>query len=168
MILPRRSFVLLDVILAIMILGVTVATALRAFHQSVTSVKRGEIMARAAMYAEAKLQEFDFTLAEAEDLPEHLEGRFSAEFHYDDEETFADAESFHWEAEFEEIEIDYPHVRLSDDDEERTQSLRLVTLRILYDDGARGWDTWAPLEVETCLLGNDRLSRASRQQTGSF
>ena len=125
---PRRAFVLLDVILSITILSVVVVTALRVFHQSISTVRRSDIVSRAAMYADAKMLEF--SLEEPEDGSH--EGFFGDEAFYDPD-LFPDAEDFQWAARVERQEIDYPDVRLAGRDEERMMPLTQVHLQVIHD-----------------------------------
>lgn len=163
---PARAFVLLDVILSITILSIVVLTALRSFHQSIRAVRMSEVAERAAMFAEAKLQEFEI------DPPEPgrqgIGGVFGEETIYSDKTLFPDADRYRWEAEIEEVEIEYPHIRLAGRDADRMARLTQVTLRVIYDDGPEGDPTWVPVEIKTYLLGHERFSRQARQANGLF
>jgi hypothetical protein len=157
-----RGFALLDVILSIMILGVVVLTSLQAFHQSLTSLWRSEVAMRAAMYAEAKMEELELRPPD----PGRISGSFADEPFYQDEELFGDASNFQWEAVIEEIEmgedlLDYPHVRLARTDEDRANTVIRVSLRVIYDDGPRGHETWIPTRIDTLLLGNERFTSSA-------
>lgn len=159
----HSAFVLLDVILSITILAVVVVTALRVFHQSISTVRRSDVVTRAAMYADAKMLEF--SLEEPDEG--HHEGLFSDEFHYDPS-LFSDAEDFRWEATVERREIEYPDVRLAARDEERMVTLTQVHLRIWHDDASGGFVPWVPVEVNTFLMGNERFSQNARRENGLF
>jgi hypothetical protein len=155
----RRGFALLDVILSIMILGIVVLTSLQAFHQALTSLRRSEIAMRAAMYAEGKMEEFELRPPSSGEI----RGAFADEPFYQNEDLFGDAANYHWEAEIEEIEmgeglLDYPRIRLARSDEERTNTIVRISLRVIYDDGPRGHATWVPARIDTILLGNERFT----------
>jgi hypothetical protein len=163
---PARAFVLLDVILSIMILSIVVLTALRAFTQSVHAVRTSDIAARAAMYAEAKLQELE--LQPPEDRRHTQRGAFADETMYRDGDLFPDAQNYFWEADFEEEQIRYPHVRLARRDQDRMLGLTRVTLRVTYDDGPGGDVAWTPVVIDTYLMGNERFSAKARQANDLF
>ena len=160
---PRRAFVLLDVILSITILSVVVVTALRVFHQSISTVRRSDIVSRAAMYADAKMLEF--SLEEPEDG--RHEGFFGDEAFYDPD-LFPDAEDFQWAATVESQEIDYPDVRLAGRDEERMMPLTQVHLQVIHDDGRGGFAPWVAVEINTYLMGHGRFSQNARRENGLF
>jgi hypothetical protein len=159
----RRAFVLLDVILSITILAIVVVTALRVFHQSISTVRRSDIVSRAVMYADAKMLEFG--LEEPEDG--RHEGFFGDEAFYDPD-LFPDAEDFQWAATVERQEIDYPDVRLAERDEERIMSLTQVHLQVIHDDGAGGFEPWVAVEINTYLMGHERFSQNARRENGLF
>jgi hypothetical protein len=161
--------VLLDVILSITILSIVALTALRSFHLSLRSVRHSEIAERAAMYADAKLQEFDLS----EPTWETAEGCFADDPFYADARMFPDAPEFFWEAEVEEIAIgdgllDYPHVRLARRDEDKTHSLIQVRLRVFHDDGPGGQSRRMVVEIDTFLLGAERFTNQARRMNELF
>ena len=144
-----RGYALLDVVLAITILAVVVLVSLQTFHRALSAVRRGEVMARASMYAEAKIQEFQLN-PPAEDL--QLEGSFAEDPFYRDERLFPDADNFFWRADFEIEEVEYE------------DTLTRLNFRVIHDDGDRGFNRWVPLEIDTYLLGHERHSLESRRE----
>jgi type II secretory pathway pseudopilin PulG len=159
----HQGFVLLDVVLSLTILSLVVFTALRAFNQSISVAKRSDIAARAQMYAEAKMEEFSL------DPPDEgfHEGEFADDPFYDPE-TFEDVEDFRWTASVEHITPEYPDVRLADRDEERLHNLVQIDLRVIHDDGPRGFQIWTAAEINTYLLGQERFSAEARRLNGLF
>jgi hypothetical protein len=160
----RRAFVLLDVILSITILSIVALTALRSFHMSLRSVRHSEIAERAAMYADAKLQEIELAVP----TWERADGCFADDPFYADAEMFPDAWEFSWEADVEEIEIgdgllDYPHVRMARRDEDQTHPLTQVRLQVFHDDGPGGMSRRMVVELETFLLGAERFTNQARR-----
>lgn len=151
----RTAFVLLDVIVSIAILSIVVVTALRAFHQSFGAVRRSEIMSRAGMLADAKLEEFEL-LPPSENI-EALEGNFAEEGFYS-EDYFPNIDRYRWEAEFEEIEIEYPDIHLARRFEDQMTQLRLVHLRIFYREAQGSYHEWVPAEIFTYLMPYERFS----------
>ena len=53
---------------------------------------------------------------------------------------------------------------VTDQDEERMQSLTHLNFRVIYDDGDGGFNRWVPVEIDTYLLGHERFSLDTRRE----
>lgn len=119
---PARGFILLEVIVSMVIISVTVASILRCFSVSIRGTHNAEIATTATMLANELLQEFEIQLPE--------EDQVSGDFQ---EDGFP---FYYWEANIEEVEVDYPDISFEGEIEDFT-NLTQITIDVYYDDGHR-------------------------------
>jgi type II secretory pathway pseudopilin PulG len=153
---PSRAFVLLEVTLAVVILGISSAVFMRSFVLSMHSIRRMDISMKASLLAQAKLNSFDLFPPEEG----KKEGAFADDPDYGEVFKF-----YFWILEAEEKEIDYDDV---DTEGARRELFPLtqVRLQILYNDGVNR--RYVPIDVTTYLTGLDPFSYQTRQTTQYF
>lgn len=152
----RAAFVLLEVTLAVVILGLASAVFMRSFVLSLHSIRRMDISMKASLLAQAKLHSFDLFPPEEG----KREGTFADDPDYGEPFKF-----YSWIVESEEKEIDYDDVEMEGTRRELFP-ITQVRLQILYDDGINR--RYMPIDVTTYLSGLDPFSYQTRQSTQYF
>lgn len=152
----RLAFVLLEVTLAVVILGLSSAVFMRSFVLSMHSIRRMDISMKASLLAQAKLHSFDLFPPEEG----KKEGAFADNPDYGEAFKF-----YYWILEAEEKEIDYDDVDMEGARRELFP-LTQVRLQILYDDGVHR--RYVPIDVTTYLMGLDPFSYETRLNTQYF
>lgn len=160
----RRSFVLLEVTLSLIILAVAMAAVLRAFVIGFDAIKMNKVAMTASVLAEALLDDLEI-------VPPG-EGKMTGTFEADP--RFGPGyERFTWEREVEIEEPEYDDLDI-DDPLQELEVLYRVKLRILYDTGrpARGRrgasSLFAAVNIETYLIDAQSFSDASLQGNQLF
>lgn len=151
-----RAFVLLEVTLAVVILGVAAAVFMRSFVQSMAATRRIEITMKATFLARALLESYDLFPPEEG----KSEGRFA------DHPMFGpDYKEYSWVVEREDEEIVYDSL-VTEGLRRKLVPYQRVHLEIVYDNGRDR--RFVPVEIDTALMGFDPFSANTRQNTQLF
>lgn len=140
----RYSFVLLEVIVALAILGIATATILRSFTLSVAAVRKNEIRTTAIALAEKKLEEIDLKNLE--------DGKYSGDFG-------EEYPNYYWESSIKSKEVEYENV-VQEVDPEKIIKPREILLTIFYDD--KVLRSFVALSIDTFLLGAEKFTYESK------
>ncbi len=145
------GFVLIEVMVSLVILGISVAALMQSFTISLTAIRKNEIVTQACVLAESVLQ-----LAEVQPpAGRKTEGTF-------EEEGFP---RYSYKMEYADEEIKYRNLKNSAKDAE-LEPLRHIRLTITYTDGRL--KTFVPVEVETFLLPLERFTQRSKHENELF
>jgi type II secretory pathway pseudopilin PulG len=150
------GFILLEVTVALVILGITAAVSLRSFVLSMHATRELEIAMRASLLAQSMLETFD--------LVPPPEGRAQGAFG-EDPAYGAPYRYYFWKTETEELEIDYDDVSLEGLKREMVPLVQ-VHLEIYYDDGRNR--VFRPIDLQTYVMGFDAWSEQSRRENQYF
>lgn len=163
-----RGFVLLEVILSIMILGIAIAALLRSFTISLASARRAQITTTATLLAQHILEEYEVVPPQED----HMEGSFapSDEDYYYDEVEEARKESrrlkhYYWMVDVEIIDVDYPDHTFEGDLEDFERLIKL-SVTIIYDDGQM--KRFIPVRLETYLTEIEKFTYTSKRENQLF
>lgn len=137
---PARGFVLLEVLVALVILGVSVATIMRSFQLSLSAIRKCDVSNQACVLAEKLIQELDRDPAKART------GRGTFE-----EDGLP---NYSWEVKVEDEEVRYPHVKLKNKVDYKP--LRHVEVSVIYDD--KRLRKFVPVHVELYLMPIERYT----------
>jgi len=141
----RRGFALMEVIVALTILGIAIATIMRSFTLSMAAIRKNDVSTQAFVLAESLLQ----TL---EPMPPG-KGTTSGSFEEDGYKYYF------WEMKVEEEEIKYRNLKTAN----RITNLRgykQVNLSIIYDDGRN--KRQVPVSVDLVFPPVERFSYESK------
>ncbi|MGI8906439.1 MAG: hypothetical protein ACR2IE_08120 [Candidatus Sumerlaeaceae bacterium] len=139
------GFVLLEVVVSLVILGIGVATIMRSFTVSMAAIRRNDVSVQAFVLAESMLQTLEVTPPQ--------KGRLTGSFEAD---GFS---SYSWEMEAKEEEIKYKNLKTAS----RIEGLRPlnhVKLKVTYDDHRNQVQT--PVEVDLIVPPIERFSYQSK------
>lgn len=146
----RRSFVLLEVTLAIVILAVVMTALLRGFLLSMNSINKLRITSVAIELAESLMEDYELEPP----MTGRADGRFADDVRFGEE--FA---AYKWRREVREVDSDYRDVpRRTLRDPEPLYHLRLS---IVYEE--RDGREFVPVAVETYLLSSELFSTDAMQ-----
>lgn len=140
---PRRrraGFVLLEVIVSLVILGISVATLMRSFQLSLNAIRKNDVMTQACVLAEQRIQELESEAPKT--------SRSNGTF---EEQGYP---SFSWEAVVKDQDIKYRHLKLKNKVD--FKPVKHVTLKINYDD--KRLRKFTPVEVDLYLMPIERFS----------
>jgi len=158
---PRPSrrvvaFILLEVMVAVVILGIAAAVSMRSVMLSMHATRELEISMRASLLAQAMMESWDL----APPVEGKTDGSFGEDPNYGKEYAF-----YFYKMEVEEKKVEYDDVS-----EEGTKRefvpLKKVHLEIIYDDQKNR--QYRPLDIYTSVLGLDPVSPQSRQANQLF
>jgi len=158
-----KSFILLEVIVSLMILGVAIAALLRCFTLSLASARKAQIITTACLLAQQILDEYEVVPPQ----DNHAEGNFAPldENPAPGQESAASSSSmlkrFYWTADVEEVEVDYPDFTLESEHEE-FENLTKLTVTIIYDDGRL--KRFTPVRVQTYLTNTEKFTYSSKNE----
>lgn len=157
----KKGFVLLEVILSVVILGVAVAAILRSFTVSLATARRTQIVTTSCLLAQQVLEEYEV----APPQEDHAEGAFGAPedaYDYDGmvDESSPKYKNYYWVVDVEEEEIDYPDVSFEGEKEE-FENLTKLTVTIIYDDGRLR--RFTPVHMETYLTNTEKFTYTSKK-----
>lgn len=155
MLMPRRSprtngFVLLEVLLSLMILGIAVAAFMRSFTQSLAAAKRIEVQSQAALLARKLMDQMEMTPP--------ADGSSDGDFG-----TNYPAYTYRVTMEYEE-----PNYGKLDGDDgiEQYYAMRQVEIEINYDDKVH--TPFQALRMTTALSGFEKFTYQSKQSYMNF
>lgn len=117
----RRGFMLLEVIVALVILGISVAAIMRSFTVSMKGIRRNDVVTRACVLAEGLLQDLELEPEKARSGRGTFEEEGSPEYS--------------WELTVEEEEIRYRHLQTKVKARD-LRTLRHATLFIYYQNAS--------------------------------
>jgi hypothetical protein len=164
---PSLSYILLEVIVSMVILGVAIAALLRSFTVSLASAKRAQIITIACLLAQQVLDEFEVVPPQ----DSHAEGNFLPDEPggYQGEGSPARSSSmlkyFYFTVDVEEEEVDYPDMTLEGELEE-FENLTKMAVAIIYDDGRL--KRFTPVKVETYLTSTEKFTFSSKNDNKLF
>lgn len=141
-----RGFVMLEVILAITILGMAAFAFMHSFTQSLKAARMMEIQSQATLFARQLCEEFEYF------PPEQGES----------EGGFGDAYwQYAYRVTMEYEEPDYDEGDLDFDAIDRFFPMRQLVIEIIYDDGEK--DPFVALRVDTALVSFEQFSVESKR-----
>lgn len=141
----QRSFVLLEVIVSMVILGITLASVLRGYTNALKALTNDRRMTTAVLLAQALLEDFEIETPE----DEGVEGDFGHDF-----------PGFSFVADFEDVEIKYRDMDVGLVRQD-FRPLRKVVLRIYHQPDERR-EARLVLRIETFLTGIDKYAREAK------
>ncbi len=143
----RRAggFVLLEVLVSLVILGISVATIMRSFTISMSAIRKNDVSQQAFVLAESMLQNLEASPTE--------KGKLSGSFEADG------FPHYFWELETAKEEIRYRSLKTTNR-VENMRELSRVTLRVIYDDGRN--KRQVPVQVDLILPPVERFSYESK------
>lgn len=157
----RRGFVLLEVILSIVILGLAMAAVLRSFTLSLSAARKAQVVTKACFLAEQILEEYEVIPPQGD----HAEGDFSEgieeDYSSEDEAGTEMYRNYYWTMDAEEVEVDYEDISFERDREE-FEALTKVTVTIIYDNNRQ--KRFTPVRIETYLSNADKFTYMSRKE----
>lgn len=136
----RRSFVMLEVIVALTILGVSSMAFMRSFTQTLDAARRMENLTQGILLAQHVLGEFEVS----EPWRGSHEGGFGEAYR-----------NFWWQAEIFYEDPDYGR-EVEDDNVDQWYQLRYVDLTINFQDEIR--DPYTVVRVPTAIIGFEKFS----------
>ncbi|MEI7634470.1 MAG: type II secretion system protein [bacterium] len=120
---PRRSgrggFVLLEVIVSLVILGVAIATLMRSFTLSMNAIRKNDVMTQSCLLAQDMIEQIELNPPQSEST----RGAF-------EDIGFP---QFGWEIEYTEDPVEYRNLKTKSKIKD-LRPLRHATLRVTYDD----------------------------------
>ncbi len=157
----KNGFVLLEVILSVMILGIAIAALLRSFTVSLASARKAQIVTTATLLAQQILEEYEVIPPESD----HMEGSFgSAEESFDQDMAAREMKQFqnyYYRVDVEEVPVEYEDITYMTRDSE-LDILKKISITIIYDDGHL--KRFTPVRVETYLTATEKFSYTSRSE----
>ena len=146
----KRSFTLLEVIVAMTILMFTITAILRSFSQSLSAIRQLEVRTQAGFFAQQLLDEFEI------DPPDEgvHEGGFGDDYaaYYYQVEVVYEMPEYREYNRHRSIEQFFP--------------LRRFTIEIFYDDGYR--KPIRALSIDSAIMGFERFAEEAKIQYGNF
>jgi len=164
---PSKSYILLEVIVSMAILGVAIAALLRSFTVSLASAKRAQIITIACLLSQQVIDEFE--VVPPQDA--HAEGNFIPPEADISQGEGSPARSssllkyFYWTVDVEEVEVDYPDFTFEGEHEE-FENLTKMIVTIIYDDGRLR--RFTPVRVETYLTSTEKFTFSSKNDNKLF
>jgi len=146
-----RSFILLEILVALVILGVALAAVLRSFTNGLKSISYDRKISQAVLLAQALLEDFEIEPPEED----RAEGTFEPDW-----------PDYSYQAEFERVAIKYRDITASTF-KRNLEPMRKVTLRIYYR-GPNSIRTVSLLELETYLTDIEKYAPATKNMHGLF
>ncbi|MCX8037806.1 MAG: hypothetical protein N3D11_12315 [Candidatus Sumerlaeia bacterium] len=146
-----RSFVLLEIILATLLLGTALTAMLRCFTSGLNAISRDRRVTQATLLAQGLLDDFEIEAPETD----HVEGNFGPDF-----------PGFTYTADFTSVEIKYRSLELRLARKE-FEPLRQVEIAVFYTAPSTGKVSQV-LRVTTFLTGIEKYSARTKSWTGMF
>jgi general secretion pathway protein I len=147
----RRGFVLLEVLVALAILGGAMAALMRGFTVAVKTARQDRIITMAMILGQRLMEEY-----EIEAPPEGRdEGHFGEEF-----------PGFLWEREVQIEPVHYSDPRASVAGRDFADMV-FIHLKIFFDDGS-GFEPFVAMEMDSALTQIERFTHDSRLRGGLF
>ena len=147
----RRGFVLLEVLITLVILGVSTAALMRSFTLSLKAARMMEVQTQSMFFAHQLLHEFEL-------FPPDKEGK--------SEGGFGDDYRFYSYR----VEVTYVTPKYEKTDGmngiEQYFSMRQVRIEIVYNDGEKA--PYVPLSLDAAITGFEKFSLDSRKSYLNF
>lgn len=157
----HTGFILLEVVLSIMILGVAIAALMRSFTVSLATARKTQVVTTACLLAQQVLEEYEVVPPQ----DDHAEGNFGIE-----EDLYAvdgssqkqstQYKNYYWILDVEEVPVDYPDVSFEGEKED-FENLTKLSLTIIYDDGHM--KRFTPVRLETYLTNAEKFTYSSKK-----
>lgn len=149
---PRRfgrtrraaGFVLLEVLVSMVILGISVATMMRSFTMSLSALRTNQIVLQATVLCDQLVQDLELAPPERSGS----DGTFEEQGH----------PQFSWSVRYTEEEPRYRSATTKNKVDLRP--IRHATVKVYHDDGRR--KRWAPVTVDVHLMPLERWSYQSK------
>lgn len=146
----RGGFVLLEVIVSLMILGIALSAVMRSFTQSLKAVRLMEVKTQAQFFAMQLIHQFE---VDAPFAGKHV-GGFGNDY-----------KEYSFKVDVRYVAPKYPHLE-GVKDVDRYFPIREMTIEIDYDDGVR--PAFVPLTMETAIVGFEKMSPDTKRSYGYF
>jgi prepilin-type N-terminal cleavage/methylation domain-containing protein len=144
-----RGFVLLEILVSVVILGIALAAMLQCFTNGLKAVRRDRVITDAVFLAQSVLD--DFEIRPPEEDAETIEGDFGPEF-----------ANFRFVARFESVEIDYRDRKLDTGQMGMEfEPMRKVDLRV-YHEPPDGRKPVQLLHVQSYLTGIEKYAPSTK------
>jgi type II secretory pathway pseudopilin PulG len=149
---PVWGFVMMEVLIALVILGLSLTAFLHSFTQSLSTAKTLEIQTQAMFFAKQLMDEFEI-------VPPHYgthEGGFGDDY-----------AAFSWKLDLElDDEPNYDDVGSAEDFIDQYFTMRIYHIEIHYDDGDH--KSFKAFETDSAIIGFEKFSRESKKSYGNF
>ncbi|HQH12486.1 MAG TPA: type II secretion system protein [Candidatus Sumerlaeota bacterium] len=157
-----RGFVLLEVILCILILGLSMGAFLRSFTVSLNTARKSQILTTATLLAQQVLEEYEVIPPQGN----HEEGSFVGNEGDYDEDNFPNLEkaqykNYYWSVDMEEILVEYPDASFEGDTKD-FENLTKMTVSIIYND--KNLRHFIPIKVTTYLTNAEKFTNNSKRE----
>lgn len=140
----NAGFVLLEVLVSMVILGISVATLMRSFTMSLSALRTNQIVHQATVLADQLVADLEL----APPTQSSAEGNFEEQGH----------PKFSWSMRYEEQEPRYRSATTKN--KVKLRPLRHAVVKLTYDDGRQ--KRWVPLSVDVYLQPIERWSYQSK------
>ena len=147
-----KAFVMMEVLVTLVILGVALTAFLKSFSQSLSAAKTLEIQTQAIFFAKQLMDEFEIS---PPDYGSH-EGGFGDDY-----------AAYTWKLELELAdEPNYRDVGSADNYVDQYFTMRIYHLEIHYDDGQNR--VLKAFETDSAIIAFEKFSRDSKVSYGNF
>jgi type II secretory pathway pseudopilin PulG len=158
----ERGFVLLEVILCILILGLSMGAFLRSFTVSLNTARKSQILTTATLLAQQVLEEYEVIPPQGN----HEEGSFVGNEDDYDEDNLPNLEkaqykNYYWSVDMEEIRVEYPDASFEGDTKD-FENLTKMTVSIIYND--KNLRHFTPIKVTTYLTNAEKFTNNSKRE----
>jgi len=140
-----RAFVLLEILVSMVILGIALAAVLRCYTNGLRALSHDRTVTQAVLLTQGLLEDFEIAVTE----DDHVEGDFGSDFPH-----------FSFVADFETVEIEYEDIDLGFD-RRQLEPLRKVVVRI-YHQPPNAIEAVRVLRVETYLTGIEKYAQRTK------
>lgn len=158
----QSGFILLEVVLSVLILGVAIGAFMRSFTVSLATARRAQIITTASLLAQQVMEEYEVIPPQGN----HEEGTFGGEESSYSEDGLPDAEAgqyknYYWSVDVEEVSVEYPDLTF-DGDLKDLESLTKVSVTIIYDD--KHLKRFTPIRAVTYLTNAEKFTNTSKRE----
>jgi hypothetical protein len=158
----QSGFVLLEVVLSVLILGIAIGAFMRSFTVSLATARRAQIITTASLLAQQVMEEYEVIPPQGN----HEEGTFGGEENSYSEDGLPDAEAgqyknYYWSVDVEEMPVEYQDLSF-DGDLKDFESLTKVAVTIIYDD--KHLKRFIPIRAVTYLTNAEKFTSASKKE----
>lgn|GEM_PF-570037 len=158
----QSGFVLLEVILSVLILGIAIGAFMRSFTVSLATARRAQIITTASLLAQQVMEEYEVIPPEGN----HEEGTFVGDENSYSENDMPDAEArqyknYYWSVDVEEVPVEYQDLTF-DGDLGDFENLTKVSVTIIYDD--KHLKRFTPIRAVTYLTNAEKFTYTSKME----
>lgn len=140
-----RSFILVEILVAVVILGIALAAVLRSYTNGLRAVNADRRLTRGIFLAQGLLEDFEIEEPETESL----EGDFAPDF-----------PNYHFTATFEDVDIEYHNIDLGLGKVEFFP-LRKVTIEVFYEPPTAR-EAERIIKIESYLTGIEKYAERTK------